>query len=177
VLGQWRKFAPNYFGDYYPLTPYSLDKSAWIAWQFDCPEAGEGMVQAFRRTESVYETIRVRLRGLEPEARYELTNLDAAGSRKTTGRELMEKGLPIAITDQPGSVVFVYRRQQAQGSGQKMSGCPRTGGAMLARCRCLGASACSGSDREEEAVDLASQSAMIGACPRRQREDWDAQGM
>jgi alpha-galactosidase len=111
VLGQWRKFAPNYFGDYYPLTPYSLDKSAWIAWQFDRPDAGEGMIQAFRRTESVYESIRVRLRGLDPEARYELTNLVAAGSTKTTGRELMEKGLAIAITDQPGSALIVYRKQ------------------------------------------------------------------
>jgi alpha-galactosidase len=109
VLGQWRKFAPNYLGDYYPLTPYSLDKSAWIAWQFDRPEAGEGMIQAFRRTESVYETIRVKLRGLEPEARYMLTNLDAAGSTQMTGRELMEKGLAIAIPDQPGSVVISYR--------------------------------------------------------------------
>ena len=40
---------PAIFGDYYPLTPYSLDNTAWIAWQFDCPEKGEGLVQAFRR--------------------------------------------------------------------------------------------------------------------------------
>ena len=66
VLGQWRQVAPYYFGDYYPLTPYSLDAAVWIAWQFDRPDLGEGMVQAFRRGESVYEAARFRLRGLEP---------------------------------------------------------------------------------------------------------------
>ena len=49
VMGQWREFAKYYFGDYYPLTPYSLENDVWMAWQFDCPEQGEGMVQAFRR--------------------------------------------------------------------------------------------------------------------------------
>jgi alpha-galactosidase len=53
LVEQWRKVAPYYYGDYYPLTPYSLDKTAWIAWQFDCPEQGEGMVQAFRRDGSL----------------------------------------------------------------------------------------------------------------------------
>ena len=110
VLGQWREFAPNYLGDYYPLTPYSLDKTAWIAWQFDRPEAGEGVIQAFRRSESFYEAIRLRLRGLEPDAKYVWTNLDVPGSTTITGRELMEGGLSIAIKDQPGSVVIVYRR-------------------------------------------------------------------
>jgi alpha-galactosidase len=110
VLGQWRQFAPNYFGDYYPLTPYSLDNTAWIAWQFDRPEAGQGMVQAFRRKESFYESIRVRLRGLEPGARYAIIDLDRPGVKEIVGRELMETGLSIAIQDQPGSAVIVYRR-------------------------------------------------------------------
>ncbi len=118
AFDQWRKFAPNYFGDYYPLTPYSLDRSAWMAWQFDRPECGEGMIQAFRRGESVYETIRVRLRGLDPAARYVLTNLDAADAAAMTGRELMEKGLAIAITEQPGSVVVTYRRETDGGAAR-----------------------------------------------------------
>ena len=49
VMGQWREFAEYYYGDYYPLTSYSLENDVWMAWQFDCPELGEGMVQAFRR--------------------------------------------------------------------------------------------------------------------------------
>jgi alpha-galactosidase len=110
VLGQWRQVAPYYFGDYYPLTPYSLDAAVWIAWQFDRPDLGEGMVQAFRRGESVYETARFRLRGLEPDARYAVTDLDAGAPVEMTGRELMEGGLPVTIKGRPGAVVIAYKR-------------------------------------------------------------------
>ncbi len=49
VLDQYLTLRHLYYGDYYPLTPYTLDNSAWLAWQFDCPVKGEGMVQVFRR--------------------------------------------------------------------------------------------------------------------------------
>lgn len=38
----------NYYGDYYPLTPYSRANDVWIAWQFHRSELDTGMVQAFR---------------------------------------------------------------------------------------------------------------------------------
>ena len=31
LLGQWRSVAPYYYGDYYPLTPYSLEATDWVA--------------------------------------------------------------------------------------------------------------------------------------------------
>jgi alpha-galactosidase len=112
VVQQWREYAPNYFGDYYPLTAHSVDPSVWLAWQFDRPEAGKGMVQAFRRTESVYETARFRLSGLDPEARYLLTDLEANETRTLSGRELAESGLPVTIKTQPGAVVITYAKTE-----------------------------------------------------------------
>jgi alpha-galactosidase len=109
-FGIWRQYAPNFFGDYYPLTPYCLDSDSWIGWQFDRPESGEGMIQAFRRAESPYMSIRVKLQGLEPEAVYMLTNVDA-GTTEATGRELLEKGIRIAIEKQPGSAVILYKKK------------------------------------------------------------------
>ena len=107
---QWREFAPCYYGDYYPLTPYSLENTVWMAWQFDRPDQGEGLVQAFRRAGSLYESARFKLAGLEADARYTLTNLDAPGTTEMTGRELTQKGLAIEIRDQPGSAIIVYKR-------------------------------------------------------------------
>jgi alpha-galactosidase len=107
---QWRKIAGCYFGDFYPLTEYSVTKGAWMAWQFDVPEKGEGMVQAFRRAESVYEVARFKLRGLDPDAGYVLTNLDFGESQKLTGRELLDKGLAVPISDQPGAAVIAYAK-------------------------------------------------------------------
>jgi alpha-galactosidase len=107
---QWRKIGEYYSGDYYPLTPYSTENTAWIAWQFDRPDLGEGMVQAFRRADSFYESARLNLRGLEPTARYRVRDLDAPRAKEITGRELMEKGILVTIAAQPGAVVITYKR-------------------------------------------------------------------
>ncbi|MBN2476980.1 MAG: NPCBM/NEW2 domain-containing protein [Pirellulales bacterium] len=114
LVAQRRQLAPNYYGDYYPLTSWSAAPDVWMAWQLDRPEAGQGMVQAFRRPESVYERARFRLRGLEVDARYTVRNLDAAAPTEATGRELMEDGLPVSIEDRPGAVVITYQRATAE---------------------------------------------------------------
>lgn len=68
------------------------------------------MVQAFRRENSVYESARFNLRGLEPDAHYTVKNMDAQNSNEMTGRELMENGLVVNIPDQPGAVVIKYKK-------------------------------------------------------------------
>jgi alpha-galactosidase len=110
LVAQWREVANCMLGDFYPLLPYNLDEGRWIAWQFDRPESGDGMVQAFRRPESPYESIRVKLHGLEPSAIYEITNLDAATLKQISGKELLEQGLLIDIGVKPGAVIIKYHK-------------------------------------------------------------------
>ena len=75
-------------------------------------EKGTGMIQAFRRADSVYESARFKLLGLRPEARYELKRLDEPGSRvEYTGTELMRQGFLVGITNPPAAVVVVYQRK------------------------------------------------------------------
>jgi alpha-galactosidase len=111
---EWREINPLYYGDYYPLTPYTQDRRAWIGWQFNRPEQGDGMVQAFRRPESFYESVRLKLHGLEPDAVYAIAVLDASEPMEKTGRELMETGLAISIRNQPGAAVVTYRKKAAR---------------------------------------------------------------
>jgi alpha-galactosidase len=110
-LAEWREAAANYYGDYYPLTPYSLDPGVWMAWQFDAPEQGTGFVQAFRRPESPYETARFRLRGLDAEAAYLVRDVDAAADTVRGGAELMEQGLAVTLPERPAAALLLYRRQ------------------------------------------------------------------
>jgi len=110
VVADWRRYANLYFGDFHPLTPYSLEASQWMAWQFNEPEVGRGMVQAFRRARSPYESARFQLEGLDPKARYRLENLDQpAAAVETTGHELLERGVLVQAPDQPGAVVILYQ--------------------------------------------------------------------
>ncbi len=105
---EFRRVAPLLLGDYYPLTPYSLDTDQWIAWQFYRPDLGEGVVQAFRRPRAEPATLTVRLRGLESRARYQVENLDG-GTETRTGFELMN-GLEIRLAAQPAAAVLVLRK-------------------------------------------------------------------
>jgi len=110
LTAQWRAIAGGYFGDFYPLTEYSTAKDSWMAWQFDCPEAGKGFVQAFRREKCIFEAGRLRLQCLDPAARYEVCDLDAGKPQQVSGRELTARGLLVTIPEQPGAVVIRYRK-------------------------------------------------------------------
>lgn len=111
TLDDWRRIAPTYWGDYYPLTPYSLADDQWLAWQFHRPERGDGMIQAFRRFHNAETEQVLRLHGLDPAASYTLTDLDGNGTHQATGAELMEQGLPVEIAEQPGAVIITYTTQ------------------------------------------------------------------
>src|ERR1019366_10254798 len=78
LLGQWKEMANFYYGDFYPLTDYSTEESAWMGWQFARSDNSEGMVQVFRRKNSPYETAHMKIRGLDPKARYIVSNADTA---------------------------------------------------------------------------------------------------
>jgi alpha-galactosidase len=102
-------------GDYYPLTPYSINTGDWIAWQFDRPEIGGGMIQAFRREQNDKPARLFRLSGLVPSARYHVTDLDGGPTRNLTGSDLMKKGLTIEIKTTPGAALLIYRKVERKG--------------------------------------------------------------
>lgn len=109
LVAQWKKLSPCMLGDYYPLSPYSLANDAWMAWQFDRPDLGEGFLQAFRRGDCPLESITLKPRGLVPAARYEVVNLDGGPAMTLTGLELMS-GFVVSSRAKPAALVFSYRR-------------------------------------------------------------------
>ena len=107
---QWRQVADCMLGDFYPLTSYQLNEELWLAWQFDLPEQRRGMVQVFRRAGSNYESARFKLRNLNPEARYVVTDLDQpARPQDLSGRELLERGLLISAPELPSARIITYQ--------------------------------------------------------------------
>jgi alpha-galactosidase len=123
MVAQLKLVRPLYYGDYYPLLPCgansdcatdpSKERSAayeWAAWQFNRPEDGDGMVQAFRRDEDAELAQDLRLRGLDPAATYEVTNLDAKTPTTVSGKDLMQQGLHVEIKEKRGAVIIVYKK-------------------------------------------------------------------
>jgi alpha-galactosidase len=111
LSGQLRRIQPYYFGDYYPLTPYSDAADQWMAWQFNRPDLRAGMVQAFRRPQSGDESAQLKLRGLEPDASYVVSDLETGEAKTLAGRDLLERGLTVTLKARPAAAVIVYERQ------------------------------------------------------------------
>ena len=108
---QWEEqVAPNYHGDFYPLTSYSLEEDVWMAWQFDRPAEGQGVIQVFRRPNSPYEMAHLKLQALDPDAQYTIADVDTGQVQHLTGRALMDKGLPVIISAAPGAIILAYSR-------------------------------------------------------------------
>jgi alpha-galactosidase len=107
---QWRELSQFYYSDFYPLTPYTQDEGAWIAWQFNDPERGAGAIQAFRRPQNTTAEQRLKLHDLDPEATYVCRAIDATETRQASGRELMADGLLVSLPEAPGAAVIVYRK-------------------------------------------------------------------
>lgn len=110
TLEQYLAIRDFYYGDYYPLTGYSKAADLWMAYQLDRPDRGDGLVVALRRPQSPYESGRFVLRGIEPAARYAVTNLDTKEAVTLEGSVLMDAGLPVKIAVRPGSALLVYRK-------------------------------------------------------------------
>jgi alpha-galactosidase len=107
---QFRRVADCYLGDYYPLTPYSLENTCWMGWQFDRPDRGTGMVQVFRRSESIYKTADLQLHGLDPEAEYRVRILNSPETNVITGQQLMDVGVPVALNERPSATLIHYEK-------------------------------------------------------------------
>jgi alpha-galactosidase len=107
----WRT-APFFKEDYYPLTPFNAAATKWMGWQFNRPEQGDGMVQAFRRSRAIETTRSFRLRHIDPLARYAISDLDTSTSFIVSGKDLMTKGLSVEIRNKPGASVIVYTRMK-----------------------------------------------------------------
>lgn len=108
---QWRGVAQEMLGDYYPLLPYDPSESAWMAWQFNRSDSGTGAIQVFKRAQSDIATVRLKLRGLEPGARYAITSFDSQSTRVYSADELQDRGLEVTLPEPMSSAVLAYKRQ------------------------------------------------------------------
>jgi PKD repeat protein len=135
--------------NYYPLTEENASNTAWSASQFDLPQAGRGVVEVFRRGQCKKELLRVKARGLNPLAVYDLKtvvgNFDpkredevlltgvsstgkadvlAEGKVRLTGRQLMEDGLLLRLATRPQMALVIYERVKGL-AAMAEADCPR----------------------------------------------------
>jgi len=111
-IREFDEFRHLYEGDFYPLTPYTLDSNQTLAWQYDRPDKRAGLVQVFRRSDCTAESMDLKLHALDRNRKYLVTNLDDPDEPRTvSGGELMSAGLHVDFPTKPCALLLLYRAQ------------------------------------------------------------------
>lgn len=108
-IQDYKNLRPYFYGDYYPLTPANTRDNAWLAYQLNRPESGDGIVLAFRRNDAGKSSIQIKLSGLDKNASYDLYFEDYNLTIRKTGSELMEN-LEFAIPQKQASLMIAYKK-------------------------------------------------------------------
>jgi len=110
-IDRYRAIQRFFYGDFYPLTEYTQANDAWMAYQLDLPESGEGLVVVLKRPMSEYVRAIFALHELKAGSGYEVTNLDSGEQSVVKGTELMNTGIEVKLPNRPDSTLISYRRR------------------------------------------------------------------
>ena len=106
-LNEFQDIRPYYYEDYYPLTGIedtTLD-NIWLAYQLNRPSDNSGVIVAFRRKASESNNITVKLSGINPDKKYELTDLDKNESVIIDGHKLANEF--VLTLDKPNQSLLI----------------------------------------------------------------------
>lgn len=111
AIAEAKRLRKYWFGDFYVLSDASLDPAAWCVLQHHRPAEGDGVVVAFRRHRSPYASYDCEVRGIDPDAAYEVTE----ASTYRPGEPVALRGEALRryrarIDGAPGSLVIEYRK-------------------------------------------------------------------
>jgi len=108
IITEFKRIRHMFYGDYYPLTPYTVRKDAWLAYQFNCPDTCDGMALAFRRDDCKNDKLRIFFHGINPNNIYDVKYEDTGIVKQMTGNEMMS-GFEITTSTAPESVLLTYK--------------------------------------------------------------------
>ena len=107
-IAEVKRLQPYFYGDFYPLTPFTYTPDAWSAFQVLDPAQQAGAVLAFRRPESGMTRAAFQLQGLDADRTYRFECADSGAAWTATGAELMQAGLPLEAATPRSSRLLFY---------------------------------------------------------------------
>lgn len=114
IISLYRGLKDYYLEDYYPLSGYGdiTGEDIWLAYQLDRPSDRSGIVVAFRRSQASDSTCTVRLRGLDPNASYNIRFDD----------DVAAPGRSIRLGHVPDPLIIASTRDLGPAKGLVISG-------------------------------------------------------
>lgn len=104
IFDDWREYAERFSGDYYPLCNIDLSTDNWAAWQFNRPDEGDGIIQAFRRQDNSEQNRVFALNDLDPNSQYIFVNYFTDEEFTLSGADAMN-GITISLGRRDAAVI------------------------------------------------------------------------
>lgn len=99
----------HYFAcDFYPLIENSHENIAWAASQYDCPEDASGIILAFRRARSPFESMVAELGGINADKTYVFCDEDTGEEKSLSGADIIRDGFKLEIAHKRQSLLIRY---------------------------------------------------------------------
>lgn len=108
ITDEYRRIRKYFSCDFYNHASSVLDDTSWAVWQYHDADTNSGIVMAFRRCNSPFESVKIKLRGFSEKQNCIFTNLDNDASFATNGE------LKIVLPQKRSSVVFEYKLDTLQ---------------------------------------------------------------
>lgn len=88
--------------DFYNHGSSLFDTTSWAIWQYHDEKTQSGIIMAFRRSNSPFDNVTIKLKGIEKGKSYKVKNLDD----DTTN--IINDNLEISLSEKRSSVIFEY---------------------------------------------------------------------
>ena len=98
-----------FYADYYQLVEWTADPNRWNAWEFYDPATASGYASVFCHEATKELSTTVKLKGLDPEKTYRVTDFDGLVDVTADGASLMESGIPVTVPEKPYAIIMLIK--------------------------------------------------------------------
>ena len=108
-LAEWEIVSDFFLKDFYTLTPYRgvNDRSNWTAYMYFDAEKDEGIVQAFRPIDCTEREYTVKLKGIDPDAFYSVTDFEGVNSVPKVKGSALLNGFRF-VAEEPRTAILLH---------------------------------------------------------------------
>jgi alpha-galactosidase len=96
-----------FYADYYQLVEWTAEPDRWNAWEFYDPATASGYAAVFCHEATTELSTTVKLKGLDPEKTYRVTDYDGLVDVTADGAALMESGIPVTVPEKPYAIIML----------------------------------------------------------------------
>ena len=106
VSDEYRRIRKYMSEDFYNHGSDDFDDTSWVIWQYNDAKTESGIVMAFRRSNSPFDSVIVELKGLDKEKNYAFVNLD------DNSLFISGNNLKIDLPHKRSCVIFEYKPEK-----------------------------------------------------------------